>query len=110
MKTVFGVLAVLCVTSVAAHAAARCEEPTAPNVALDPTSVSEKDIFETFRAVKAYQRDVAAYRECLESSTVNSIRRTVLHNQSVKDEQALVQTFNEVLSDFRKRRGEADAR
>lgn len=109
MRTVFGVLATLCMMS-AAQAAPRCEEPTAPNVALDAGSVSEKDIFEAFRAVKAYQRDVAAYRDCLDNSNFNAIRRTVLHNESVKEEQKLVESFNDVLSDFRKKRVDADAR
>lgn len=93
-----------------ANAANRCDAPLQPDVVLDVNSASERDVFNAFHAVKSYQRDLAAYRDCLDSASGNDARRDALFNESVDQEQELVTAFNEVLSVFRARRSSSEAR
>lgn len=109
MKTLV-LAAVAAISFGAAAQAANCEIPALPSVDLNPSDASERDVFETYRSVKNFQREVAAYRECLAETGMNSSRLSSLHNASIDQEEELVRDFNQVLTAFRKRQGNAQAR
>lgn len=87
--------------------AAECEAPSAPSVELDIAWAEQEDVFVLFKDIKAYQREVASFRECLRDAHLSTPTRTRLHNASVDEEQAVVAEFNEILTVFRTSKSDA---
>lgn len=93
----------LSLLSVSAWSEVPCEAPQPPNVSLDIERATSRDFKELYLAVKAYQRDAAAYRECLDVNVPAKQMRRQLYNESVDAEQALAEAFNASFVAFREK-------
>ncbi len=71
-----------------------CQPPSEPNVRLNVETATPQDFKSMYLAVKAYQRDAATYRECLDVNVPAKQTRNRLFNESVDAEQALAEAFN----------------
>ena len=102
----------LCLAAMAqVHAQGTCTAPTAPTIP-DGSTASEEQLIETVTAIKAYQDEQNAYRQCLateESSLGESItpeqKGALLqsYNDSVAQEEQVVAAWNEALRAFKSR-------
>jgi hypothetical protein len=102
-------LAIVVVTLLAAPAAAECLLPDTPLLPEGRTA-SKDQMIAASRAVKAYQVELVAYRDCLDVETAalgedgpvkERAQLVALHDDSVDLEDALATRFNSQVRDYK---------
>ncbi len=107
MKSIIIATAIVGLGAVAQADEMSCAMPEQPRVELEVSEASPKDVHEVYSRVRAFQRELAEYRDCLDGSEVVGKARVKLFNASIDREESVVADFNEVLQAFRARQTNA---
>lgn len=95
------------------HAQTECSAPDSPTIP-NGSAASEQELVDTVAAFKAYQQELAGFRECLtaqeaeygEEITAQQRRRLIRdYNESVETEESLATELNEAIQDYRAANG-----